>query len=79
MLYDPTTGVLRYDEDSSGAIAPIVVAKLPGGLAMTAAEFFIACPLRARLAFVAIDKPSMSPSEIFASVACSRRAYPRLT
>lgn len=42
MLYDPTTGVLRYDEDGSSAIAPIVVVKLPGGLAMTAAEFFIA-------------------------------------
>ena len=40
-MYDPATGLLKYDEDGSGPIAAIQVAKLPLGLDVTAADFFV--------------------------------------
>ena len=42
IIYDSATGQLYYDRDGNGTIAPVEVGKLPGGLAMTAADFFVA-------------------------------------
>ncbi|MCP4382406.1 MAG: calcium-binding protein [Hyphomicrobiales bacterium] len=41
ILYDPANGKLRYDPDGSGPLDPVLVAKLPSGLTMTADEFFV--------------------------------------
>jgi Ca2+-binding RTX toxin-like protein len=42
IIYDSGTGQLFYDQDGNGGIAPVKVAQLPTGLAMTAADFFVA-------------------------------------
>jgi Ca2+-binding RTX toxin-like protein len=42
IVYDSSTGDLFYDRDGNGAIAQVKVAELAGGLAMTAADFFVA-------------------------------------
>jgi serralysin len=47
ILYDPTTGALRYDPDGTGAAAAIQFATLPTGLALTAASFTVAGPANA--------------------------------
>ena len=41
ILYDPTTGALRYDGDGTGAMAAVRFAKLPTGLALTAGHFLV--------------------------------------
>ncbi|MCB1495092.1 MAG: hypothetical protein KDJ86_04845 [Bauldia sp.] len=42
ILYDPATGRLYYDEDGTGSIAPVEVARLPAGLAVSHEDFFVA-------------------------------------
>ncbi|PVE23397.1 hypothetical protein DC522_16180 [Microvirga sp. KLBC 81] len=41
ILYDSTTGHLRYDADGSGKGASVVFAKLTPGLALTHADFYV--------------------------------------
>jgi Ca2+-binding RTX toxin-like protein len=42
IIYNFNTGELSYDIDGNGAIAPIVFAKLPVGLALTEKDFLLA-------------------------------------
>ena len=41
ILYNQVTGRLYYDADGVGSIAPVEVAKLPSGLAITHEDFFV--------------------------------------
>lgn len=41
ILYDDTTGYLRYDADGSGKGASVIFAKLKPGLALTHADFYV--------------------------------------
>lgn len=45
ILYDPATGILRYDEDGTGPIAPVQFATLAAGLAVSNAGFVVVDPL----------------------------------
>ncbi len=42
ILYDQASGRLYYDADGVGGVAPVEVAKLPAGLAVTHEDFFVA-------------------------------------
>lgn len=41
IVYNPSTGALLYDSDGNGALAPVLFAMLPPGLALTPGEFTI--------------------------------------
>jgi mono/diheme cytochrome c family protein len=45
ILYDPATGILRYDADGTGATAPVRFATLSAGLAVTSADFVVRNPV----------------------------------
>jgi Ca2+-binding RTX toxin-like protein len=45
ILYDPGTGILRYDEDGTGPVAAVQFASLAGGLAVSNADFVVVDPL----------------------------------
>jgi Ca2+-binding RTX toxin-like protein len=42
IIYDSGTGDLFYDQDGNGGIGAVKIAKLPTGLALTEADFFVA-------------------------------------
>ncbi|WP_425506177.1 hypothetical protein [Sphingomonas aerophila] len=41
VLFDPTTGVISYDADGSGAVAAVAFALLPFGVTVNASDFLI--------------------------------------
>lgn len=57
ILYDPATGVLRYDADGTGAAAPVRFATLNAGLAVTSADFVVRNPVAAPVNFTTQIQP----------------------
>jgi Ca2+-binding RTX toxin-like protein len=47
ILYDPSTGFVRYDADGTGPIAAVPFARLAANLAVTSANFFVLSPVSA--------------------------------
>ncbi len=57
ILYDPATGILRYDADGTGATAPVQFGRLAAGLAVTNADFAVRSPVAAPVSYTTQIQP----------------------
>jgi Ca2+-binding RTX toxin-like protein len=57
ILYDPATGILRFDADGTGATAPVRFATLAAGLAVTNADFVVRNPVAPAVSFTTQIQP----------------------
>jgi mono/diheme cytochrome c family protein len=60
MLYDPATGVLRYDADGTGPVASVRVATFSNNPALTNADFTVVDPVVTAVNYVAEIQPIFS-------------------